>query len=85
MDAPTRVHLAEKCADCGTEEAYNILVDLLDTDDRSVIIAAVKGLGKIGRDTGATHLRYLMGKYMKDKEMYQEIVNALKLIGEKDE
>ena len=60
--------------------AYNVLVSILDKEDRECKMAAIKALGNQGRSSASTHLMHLMDASGTDAEMKKAIETALEQI-----
>lgn len=77
LDAEKCRQVAEACATSKEDGAYNVLVTMLDKDDRDCKLAAIKALGVQGRDSASTHLMHLMDTLGDDAEMKSTIETAL--------
>ena len=77
LDAEKCKQVAEACATSREDGAYNVLVSILDKEDRECKMAAIKGLGDQGRESASTHLMHLMDAAGSDAEMKAAIETAL--------
>lgn len=73
-DKETLIQIAEQCGTVTADEAYNILVNMLENSDVEVRTAAVRALGKMGKETAATHIRRIM---MHEENASGEIVEVI--------
>lgn len=81
-DVNTAMDIAMQCGKKPCDETYNILVNMLEHQDKQVVSAAIKALGESGVATGATHIRRIMTKYQDDKAMQDTIHSALRALKE---
>lgn len=77
LDAGKCAQVAEACQSSNEDGAYNVLISILDKDDRTCKLAAIKALGVQGRGSAATHLMHLMDECGGDAEMKAAIETAL--------
>ncbi len=80
VDAEKCKEIAAACATSKEDGAYNVLISILDKDDRACKLAAIKALGEQGRGSSATHLMHLMDASAGDEEMIHTIDTALEQI-----
>ena len=80
LDAEKCKQVAEACASSNEDGAYNVLVSILDKEDRECKMAAIKALGNQGRSSASTHLLHLMDASGTDAEMKKAIETALEQI-----
>lgn len=75
-DKATLLQIAEHCGAVKADEAYNILVNLLEHPDEAVRIAAVRALGHMGKETAATHIRRIMALEENTSEACTQAIHA---------
>ncbi|MGN1059377.1 MAG: hypothetical protein ACI4QW_03005 [Clostridia bacterium] len=70
--------VAQACSTVDDDGSYNILIELMKHDQRPIKLAAVRGLGELGRDAARTHISWLKQHTPEsDTEMHAAISEAM--------
>ena len=70
--------VAEACGTVNDDGSYNILIQLMKSESREIKLAAIRGLGELGRDTARTHISWLKQHTPEeDTEIHEAIMNAM--------
>lgn len=76
-DVEKCVEIAKACAQNKSDESYNTLISMLNSDNRDCKLAAVQALGEQGRPTSITQLMYQSKAVGDDKELAAAISKAM--------